>query len=651
MLEQMMPDAWRVFFRHRSPRPIQEAAIPVLLRGKSVLLSSPTASGKTEAVLAPLYQRHVTFNRPRLSVIYVAPTKALVNDMYSRLSEYFCEISGDIIQRYTGDHHEFHDPTHKFVLLATPEALDSLQLTRPDLLLHVRAMVCDELHLLHGASRGQQLRHVIARIRSRVVSPSDDRDVFQIVGMTATIHDQAAVARLWLGVGAENVAVGEPRGIDIEVIPAEPTPARAIAATVAQEDCQKLLIFANTRNQAHQLVAELSQQLSDKGWPVYLHIGILARGERERVERAMKYERRGICVATSTLEVGIDIGDVDVIALLQPPISITAFLQRIGRGNRRSERCRVWAIARNEAERQLYRALLRCAETGVLDDVHEYHRHSVEVQQIISLAWVGIRQHSHLTRTNLAERSGGTVSTHVVDDMLGTGILREVGETLVPSDEWMDIGDSRRIHSVISGTGGLPMIDVESGEILGMADRTVTEGILYVGTRFRRAAGADSSGVYVETGPPRHPTPLAKLPASRRGIGGISRQLVWALADLQGINPRQWVRNGAQLHTWGGDQYNLLLCEVLRVSGIAGAFESNATAVEGIADTRAIVPSYVRDIASKAFAEHRIRVTTAIKFRQSTSFLSRLGPELQKEEALASVPMNGFVRWLEECDR
>ena len=72
----------------------------------------------------------------------------------------------------------------------------------------------------------------------------------------------------------------------------------------------------NTRNQAHELVAELSQRLTDKGWPVYLHIGILARGERERVERAMKYERRGICVATSTLEVGIDIGDVDVIALL-----------------------------------------------------------------------------------------------------------------------------------------------------------------------------------------------------------------------------------------------------------------------------------------------------------------------------------------------
>ena len=209
------------------------------------MLSSPTASGKTEAVLAPLYQRHVTFNRSRLSVIYVAPTKALVNDMYSRLSEYFCEISGDIIQRYTGDHHEFHDPTHKFVLLATPEALDlsSIDATRFAVARPLRWYVTNCTSFM-VPSRGQQLRHVIARIRSRVVSPLDNRDVFQIVAMTATIHDQAAVARLWLGEGAENVSVGEPRGIDIEVISSEPTPARALAATVAQEECQKLLIFA-----------------------------------------------------------------------------------------------------------------------------------------------------------------------------------------------------------------------------------------------------------------------------------------------------------------------------------------------------------------------------------------------------------------------
>jgi hypothetical protein len=273
------------------------------------------------------------------------------------------------------------------------------------------------------------------------------------------------------------------------------------------------------------------------------------------------------------------------------------------------------------------------------------------VQQVISLAWVGVRQHRPLTRRNFVDRSGGTVSEDVVDDMVATGMLREIGDALVPNDEWMDLGDSRRIHSVITGGGGLPMIDVQSGETLGIVDQTVTEGVLYVGTRFRQATGADSSGVYVEVTSPKRSTALAKLPSSRRGIGGLSRQLVWALAELEGINPRQWIRDGGQIQTWGGDQYNLLLCEVLRASGVGGTLESNGTAVEGLVDPLAITPLSVAAMARAVFGERKIRVSTAIKFRQPTSFLSRLGPELQKDEALASVPVDGFMRWLDECQR
>src|SRR2546429_597451 len=115
-----MPDAWRIFFRHRTLRPIQHAVAPPLLKGVSVILSAPTASGKTEAVFAPLYQRHVSFRRSRLSLVYVAPTKALVNDMYERLIAYFGEASSDAVQRYTGDHHGYSDPAGRFALVATP---------------------------------------------------------------------------------------------------------------------------------------------------------------------------------------------------------------------------------------------------------------------------------------------------------------------------------------------------------------------------------------------------------------------------------------------------------------------------------------------------------------------------------------------------
>jgi len=165
-IERMLPDAWRVFFRQRQPREIQCAAMPILVRGTSALISSPTASGKTEAAFAPLYQRHVTFKRQTTSVLYVAPTKALVNDMYERLLGYFGSTGPEAIQRYTGDHHDFHDSHGNFAVLCTPEALDSLHLLHGDRLAGVRAVICDELHLLHGSPRGQQLRGVIARLRS-----------------------------------------------------------------------------------------------------------------------------------------------------------------------------------------------------------------------------------------------------------------------------------------------------------------------------------------------------------------------------------------------------------------------------------------------------------------------------------------------------
>src|SRR5438552_809106 len=87
-LARMMPDAFPVFFTGRQPYAGQALVMPEVVRGKNVLFAGPTASGKTEAAVAPLYQRHISFKRRTLSTIYVAPTKALVNDLHERLIEY-----------------------------------------------------------------------------------------------------------------------------------------------------------------------------------------------------------------------------------------------------------------------------------------------------------------------------------------------------------------------------------------------------------------------------------------------------------------------------------------------------------------------------------------------------------------------------------
>src|SRR3989304_1510347 len=91
---RMMPDTWPLFFHKRVPRPIQLAAMPLIIKGQSVFLTAPTATGKTEAAIAPLYQRHLSFKRSSLSVLYIAPTKALVNDIYYRLRDYVDQGKG-----------------------------------------------------------------------------------------------------------------------------------------------------------------------------------------------------------------------------------------------------------------------------------------------------------------------------------------------------------------------------------------------------------------------------------------------------------------------------------------------------------------------------------------------------------------------------
>ena len=91
-----------------------------------MLFAAPTASGKTEAAIAPLYQRHVSFRRTDLSTVYLAPTKALVNDLYERMIAYLGTRREGIIARYTGDRHEFRSASGVFCLLATPEALKQM---------------------------------------------------------------------------------------------------------------------------------------------------------------------------------------------------------------------------------------------------------------------------------------------------------------------------------------------------------------------------------------------------------------------------------------------------------------------------------------------------------------------------------------------
>jgi ATP-dependent helicase Lhr and Lhr-like helicase len=657
-LKAMLPDAWPVFFRYRYPRPIQIQAIPHIARGESVLLSSPTASGKTEAVVAPLYQRHISFRREILSVVYVAPTKALVNDLYYRLKDYLEVTLPGIVCRYTGDHHEFSTPVGKFLLLTTPEALDSIQLMRPESLSSVRAIVIDEIHMLHGTARGQQLRFVIRRLQAACGPPKSTNDNFQVVGMTATLNEAEKVGELWVNGEVRLIPFDEPREIQMTCLSSKGDGnkvegrhrAQAIAQWVAETEPQKVLIFGNTRNRTHVLAAELYEGLKGTRWPVHFHVGILSRSERDRVESAMRNEKFGVCVATSTLEVGIDIGSIDAIVLADPPFSVSAFLQRIGRGNRHSDICRVVAIYGTEQEKVIYHALLHCARRGLLDEVHEYDRPSVRFQQLLSLAWRGVRSHQPLTLKNLLQKTGGEDHADTLEDMLNTGILKDIGGALVPDDQLMDEGDQRLIHTVIAGGGGPLLIDGKTGEIMGTASSTENKaGAIFMGGKYQKANIGTDGHTYLESLIKEDRFQLVRLPALR-GKWGLSRRLVWGMAELEGTNPHCWTMIGSRLITWGGARFNKLLVIILEHAYSLKGLISDDFGLDNVDPNKQMKPKEIQRLTNKFLATGGITAGTAQYFCEPSRYLSRLSPKLQEIEAINSVPFSSFLTWLEECE-
>jgi ATP-dependent Lhr-like helicase len=658
LLARHMPDAWPVFFSGRRPRPAQALVMPRILRGASILFAAPTAAGKTEAAIAPLFQRHRSFRRDLLSVVHIAPTKALVNDLHGRLTEYLSLRFPGAVRRYTGDRHEQGHPTGGFCLLATPEALDSLQLMHPLVLSGIRAVVVDEMHLLHGSGRGQQLRHVIRRIRKAAAAPVDPRDEFQVIGMTATLQRMEEVASLWLGPEGEAVAHGEAREIEAiflrlppgSVASAATLKAAGIATWLNEATPRKLLVFANTRNEAHALAAALAEKLAGTRWPVHMHIGILSAVERERVEAAMRGDRFGVCVATSTLEIGIDIGDVDAIALADPPLTISSFLQRIGRGNRQTDTCRVVTLCTGGDDENRFRALLDCARRGVLDEQHEHDRPAVRFQQILSLTWRAVRHGDGLSRRELRDIADDSDHEQVVSDMLATGALCDIRGALVPSDAWMDEGDARRIHTNLIGGAGAPVVDERTGDpVLTQSGPGASGGLVYVGGEFRPARhGADGAEFLAAPVPTRKNLALARLPSTRAGYGS-DRILVWAMARLQGIDPTWWVRSRDRLETLGGLAFNRLLAGLLDAAGLGTRMRAEMTVVIGLHPAAEVSLPVLRTLAADEAALHRIPRSVARRFLEPLRFHSALSMSLQAEEERGAIPLAGFRRWLEEC--
>lgn len=339
IIDSLDPRVATAFYgRFPKLREAQEAAIKPLISGANVVLSSGTGSGKTEAVVAPLISRwwKLAATSDGLVLLYIAPTKALVNDLEKRLHLPLASLGLRVGVRH-GDRDDLTRGLKPHILITTPESLDVMLFRRDSALQSVRTVVIDEVHLLYNTQRGLQLSILLRRLRQSL------SEGLQWAALSATIGDLSYVRDFLMGGDEDAVFLNFPaqRAIDAQV--------RHVASERAFVDliCRltegrptKLLIFANSRRECEQLSGALQGEESLRH-STFAHYSSLSPEIRLDTERKFASMPTAICVATSTLELGIDIGDIDAVLLWGVPGGVDTFLQRIGRGNRRSNKTNV----------------------------------------------------------------------------------------------------------------------------------------------------------------------------------------------------------------------------------------------------------------------------------------------------------------------
>ena len=325
------------------PTPPQVGAWPLISRGKDVLVVAPTGSGKTEAALLPLLSRLVLEGHGEgISLLYITPMRALNRDMLKRLQVWCAKLGLKVDIRH-GDTPQVQRAKQSAyppdVLVTTPETLQAVLPGRRmrDNMSHLKAVVVDELHNLVESKRGVQLCVGLERLRK--VAPK-----FQLVALSATVGTPEVAARfLFSDRERAIVRVEAPKefAYAIEYPVPDPSSQSAAKETYSAPDLAarlsrinslieshtSTLIFVNSRTVAEMLGEKLARLRKDVG----VHHGSLPREERERVEHAFKTGALRALVCTSTLELGIDVGSVDLVVQYMSPRQVTSLVQRVGR--------------------------------------------------------------------------------------------------------------------------------------------------------------------------------------------------------------------------------------------------------------------------------------------------------------------------------
>lgn len=336
-------------------RPVQEKSCEAVSAGCDIIILAPTAGGKTEAAFLPILDAILKRPTGHLSAVYLSPLKALINDQTDRIIDLGQRAGLETAVQHgdvsASDRWNFSE-SEPDILLTTPESLEVL-LSSPDscdAFTHLRFIIVDEIHAFVESSRGVHIKCLIDRLTH--ISENNP----QRIGLSATVGNPEYLLEWFSAPDRKKTLVS---------VPAPPSKKHftfilernfhaAAEKTAEAVKGKKSLIFVDSRNFAERLYQPLSELLPQ----VYLHHSAVSSSERKEAETAFSSDGGTCVICTSTMELGIDIGNLDLVVNYGPPLSVSSFLQRLGRTGRRGNPAEMVFILKDSCELLLTAAVI-----------------------------------------------------------------------------------------------------------------------------------------------------------------------------------------------------------------------------------------------------------------------------------------------------
>ena len=463
-------------------REVQEESLSAVALGNDILVLAPTAGGKTEAAFLPVIDSILKNPTGHLSAVYISPLKALINDQTERVLSIARRAGleaavqhGDISD---SERWKFQSGEEPDILLTTPESLEVLLSSRDSrsAFSHLRFVIIDEIHAFIETSRGVHLRCLIDRL-----SFASENHITRI-GLSATVGNPKELLS-WMSSKDRNqklISIPSPpskKEFSFVVEPDFFTRASAAADAVRGK---KSLIFVESRSLAERLIEPLKDMLSN----VFIHHSAVSPDDRKAAEASFDLGGETCVICTSTMELGIDIGDLDLVVQFGPPLSAASFLQRLGRTGRRDKPSKMVFILQNPCELLITSAAVESAMQHKSESLHPpAFPADVLVQQLLILLKgnTGLGKQQIISSLSALTPFSG-IPKETIEDIISymeeCGYLYRSGDLYIAGAKAeAEFGKSnwKALISVIQDTGGYLAV-LPDGTVVGTLDARFVAG-------------------------------------------------------------------------------------------------------------------------------------------------------------------------------